>query len=95
MYAGLVTVQVRPKKMDGFVHIFEGSIVPALRGQHGFRGTRLFVDPTLGKSVLLTLWESEADMTAFEASGGFQEQLAKFQPVLGAPATLERFEVRL
>lgn len=93
MYAGVVTMQVRPGKMDGFIHIYQASVVPAFMGQKGFCETQLFTDPTSGKGLLLTLWETEGNLRAFEASGQFQAQLARFQPVLSAPATREHYEV--
>ena len=46
-----------------------------------------------GKGVMLTLWESEADLRALEASGWFQEEVARFQAVLGAPPSREEYEV--
>jgi heme-degrading monooxygenase HmoA len=79
--------------MDGLVHIYRDSVVPELENQKGFRETHLFTDSSSGKGVMVTLWETEADMMAFEASGVFQQHLAKFHAVLGAPATRERYEV--
>ena len=93
MHAHVVTIQIRPGKLDGAIAIYRDAVVPSLRKQKGFRGARLLTDPVSGKGLMETLWETEADLTATEASGRFQEEVARFQPVLGAPATREHYEV--
>lgn len=93
MYARVVTVQIRPGKLAGAVHIYRDVVAPALAGLHGFAGGRLLTDAATGKGLMLTLWESEADLRALEASGWFQEEVARFQAVLGAPPSREDYEV--
>lgn len=93
MHARVVTVQIRPGKLPGAVQIYRDSVAPALAGLPGFAGGRLLTDPITGKGLMLTLWESEADLRALEASGWFQEEVARFQAVLGAPPSREDYEV--
>jgi heme-degrading monooxygenase HmoA len=95
VHAKVVTIQIRPGKLEGAMAIYRDAVLPALSEQRGFRGTQLLTDATSGKGLMLTLWETEADMTALEVSGAFQVLLAKFQSVLGAPATREHYEVSL
>ncbi|GMA14165.1 hypothetical protein E5F05_02965 (plasmid) [Deinococcus metallilatus] len=93
MHARVVTVQIRPGKMSGAVLIYRDAVLPLLERQKGFSGARLLTDLSTGRGLLLTLWESEADMRAVEASGVFQEEIARFQPVLGAPPSRDYYEV--
>jgi heme-degrading monooxygenase HmoA len=93
MYARVVTVQSQPGKTEEAVRIYRDSVMPAAKQQQGFKSAFLLTDPTTGKGVSITLWETEADMRVGEASGYFQEQLAKFAQVFAAPATREGYEV--
>ena len=47
----------------------------------------------MGKGISISLWDSEADMTAGEGSGYYQQQLGKFKDVFGAPPVREAYEV--
>ncbi len=94
LYARVVTVQIRPHKTDGTIEIFR-DLLPLMREQAGFRGAQLLADAASGRGQMTTLWESEAHMTANEASGWFREQITHFQPVLCAPPSAERYEVHM
>jgi heme-degrading monooxygenase HmoA len=61
--------------------------------QKGFVGIKLFIDRKTGKGVVVSRWQSEADLEAGEASGYYQEQIAKVAPFLTAPPTRETFEL--
>ncbi len=93
MYARLVTVQIAPDKSDEAIRIYRDSVVPAAKQQKGFKGLYDLVDRNTGKGVSITLWDTEADMIAGEASGYLREQLAKFAAMFTAPPTTERYEV--
>ena len=93
MHARVVAIQIRPGKMDGAVAIYRDSVVPSLKECKGLGGAHLFTDPVSGKGLMLTLWESEADLRAVEASGWFREEIARFQAVLGSPPSREHYEV--
>ena len=93
MQARLVTVQVQPGKIDEAISIYRDSVMPAAKQQKGFKGATLLTDRNTGKGVSVTLWETEADMKTTEASGWWQEQIAKFAAVLAMPPVREQFEV--
>ena len=93
MHARLVTVQVQPGKVDEAISIYRDSVMPAAKQQKGFKGATLLTDRNTGKGVSVTLWETEADMKTTEASGWWQEQIAKFAAVLAMPPVREQFEV--
>lgn len=82
MYVRVTTLQWQIGKkiesMDEAIHIVKESIVPVARQQPGFRGFMTLADRRGGKLILLTLWETEAELKSGEASGYYREQIAKF-----------------
>lgn len=95
MYAIAVTAQVRLEKLDEAATIFRDSVVPAYEQMNGFRGASLMLDPVSGKSLGISLWESEADRTAVQTSGALQEQLAKFGALLTMQPVPNTYEVKV
>ena len=95
MYARVVTAQVLPGKTDEAIHIYKDSIVPAAKQQKGFQWLYYLVDRHTDKLVSLTLWDTEADMLAGEASSYLREQIAKAAPTLAGSPTTEHFEVAI
>lgn len=87
------TTHAQPEKLEQLITIFRDSIVPAAQQQKGFVGIKLFVDRATGKGVVVSRWQTEKDMQAGEASGYYQEQIAKVAPFLTAPPVREAFEL--
>ena len=82
MHARVVNLQVRPVDTQGMVRIYRDSVAPAVRRQPGFGGALLLTDPETGIGVSITMWETEADREAGEASGFYREQIKKFADLL-------------
>lgn len=95
MHARVVTFMVKSDKTEVLIAIHRDDVIPALQQQEGFKGSRLLVDPASGKSMIVTLWESQELMQANEATGWFREQLAKFNTVFASPPTRETYEVEV
>ena len=93
MHARVVTVQIQPGKIDEAIRIYRDSVMPAVKEQKGFKGATLLTDSSTGKGISVTLWETQADLTAGEASGFYQEQIAKFGGVFAMPPVREHYEV--
>jgi heme-degrading monooxygenase HmoA len=93
MYARATTSQILPDKVDEAIAIYRDSVTPAAKQQKGFKGIWMLTDRKTGKGISITLWETEADMTAGESSGFYQQQVAKFKDVFGAPPVREQYEV--
>ena len=93
MYARVSIADGQPGKSDEVMRIHQDSVVPAAKRQKGFKGLYLLHDRRTGKGITITLWETEADMTAAEVSGFYQQQVAKFKDVLSAPPVRETYEV--
>ena len=95
MHARVVTFMVKSDNIETLTSIHHNEVIPVLQQQEGFKGSRLLVDPASGKSMIVTLWESQAIMQATEDTGWFREQLAKFSTVFSSPPTRETYEVKV
>ncbi|MFZ5922731.1 MAG: hypothetical protein ACOYY3_16930 [Chloroflexota bacterium] len=93
MFAIAVTSQVQLDKIEKASSIFQDSVIPAYRQLRGFKSATLLIDPATGKSLGISLWESEADRAAVQSSGALQQQLGKFASVLAAPPAPNFYEV--
>ena len=91
MYARVVTSRFHPEKIDEGVREFRDSVVPRAKQHPGFISALMLTDPSTGKVISLTLWETEAELKASET--GFQESVAKVTQALAGPPTQESYEV--
>jgi quinol monooxygenase YgiN len=92
MYARFTESTIDPKKREQAQKIAK-SIFTAARQQKGFKGVSFSLD-LKGEGVFLSLWESKEAMQANEASGYYQEQVAKLKDVLTKPTTRHVGEVK-
>jgi heme-degrading monooxygenase HmoA len=95
MFARLTIAHSLPGKAEEVLRIERDSIVPACRTQTGFKGLYLLQDHKTNKGLTISLWETEADMRAAEASGFYQQQVAKVKDTLAAPPVREEYEVSI
>ena len=93
MHARVTITEGKPDKVDESISIIQDSIAPAAKQQKGFKGLATLIDRTTSKGITISLWETEADMLAGEASGYLKEQYAKAMPTLAGPPTTEHYEV--
>ncbi|MEW5830847.1 MAG: hypothetical protein AB1846_18300 [Chloroflexota bacterium] len=93
MFTRATVVQVRLDKVDEAISIYRDSVIPAAQRQEGFRDAILLTNRNTGKSISLTFWNTEDEMLSGEASGYYQEQLAKFKDILTAAPIREEYEV--
>src|SRR5262245_48518334 len=73
MYARVTTLQSLPDRLDEGVRIF-AALTPEIKSQQGFVSTLLLIDRAVNKAIVMTLWETQADLEASEANR--QQQLA-------------------
>jgi len=95
MHARTGSSQMKPGKMDEAIGVYRDSVVPILKAQKGFKALYWLGDRNTDKYLVITLWETEADMTATETSGLLQEVIAKFSPFVASPPAIEHYEVTL
>ena len=93
MKARVVTASALPGKLDEMTAIYKDSVLPASRKQKGFKGALMLTDAGGTKGISITLWDSEADMNASEASGFYQEQIGKLKPLMSGPPVMEHCDV--
>lgn len=93
MFARVITVQAQPGKIDEAATLYRDSVIPAAKQQNGFNSAMLLTDPVTGKGISITLWETEADQKAGEASGYVAQQLGKMAPLLAGQPVRESFVV--
>jgi heme-degrading monooxygenase HmoA len=66
MFARVSTFQGPPDQTAEGIRVAREQILPAARLQPGFVGICLLYDPDEGRSLAITLWETEEDMRASE-----------------------------
>ena len=94
MFARVSTFQGPPAQTAEGIRVAREQILPAARLMDGFRGIYLLFDRESGKSLSITLWETEADMRASEeAASRIRTESAETsgEQVVG----VERYEVAL
>ena len=77
MIARIVTIQVKPEKMDECIRIFRERNAPSIATQPGFHHGHWWVDRGCGRATSVTFWENEADEQASRANiAGLVERMA-------------------
>ncbi len=66
MFARVSTFQGPPDRTADGIRVAREQILPAARLQDGFLGIYLLFDRESGRSLSITLWETEEDMRASE-----------------------------
>ena len=93
MHARVVDLRVRPVDTKEVIRIYRDSVVPAAKRQKGFKGAMLLTDPDTGIGISVTMWETEAEREAGEASGYYQEQIDKFSAYLTETPVRKHYDV--
>ena len=93
MHARVSIATAQPGKIDDLIKVYRDSVLPAAKKEKGFKGLSLLTDRNTGKGMVISLWDTEADMTAMESSGYNREQSAKVIPLLAGTPTIEHYEV--
>ena len=93
MHGRIVSVQVEPEDLGKAIEIYRDSVIPAAKEQRGFHDALLFTDSATGRAVSITIWETEEDLLAGQASGYYQEQIAKFAELMIRTPEQEGFEL--
>lgn len=93
MHGRIVSVQVKPEDLGKAVGVYRDSVIPAAKEQKGFHDALLFTDSATGRAVSITIWETEEDLLAGQASGYYQEQIAKFAELMIRTPEQEGYEL--
>ncbi len=95
MYARIITSQLKIGMLQQAISIWRQSIVPSLKNTKGFQGGYMTSDPNTGKGMVVTLWETQADASAMDLSGLYQQSIDLLVNLLIAPPSREQLEVTL
>lgn len=94
MFARVSTFQGSPDQTAEGIRVAREQILPAAKLMDGFKGIYLLYDRESGKSLSVTLWETEADMRASEEAASrvrAQSAEASGDEVIN----VERYEIAL
>ena len=68
MFARVRVTQGVPDKLDEGIRQFRDVVVPSYKDVTGFKGGYMLADRAKGKLIGVTLWATEADLPATEAT---------------------------
>jgi hypothetical protein len=92
MVARVTHVRVNPEDVEDSVRLFDESVVPAAEQEDGFMGALLLVRPD-GRAIAIDLCDTLEHMRQNEASGFYQQQVAKFAGKIVERPTREFYDV--
>ena len=95
MHARVVSMEVLPMNVAEAVRIYRDSVVPAAKEEQGFMGALLLTDDYTGESVSISMWKSEDDMHASEASGFYHRKLDQLDALFISPPVRKHYEVSI
>ena len=85
MFARVTTVHVQADKIAETIRIYNESILPAVKAANGNRGVFLLMDQASGTGMSITVWNTQAEGEAYDASGSYREQVGKISAFLSGP----------
>jgi heme-degrading monooxygenase HmoA len=95
VHARVVSMEVLPMNVAEAVRIYRGAVVPAAKEEQGFSGALLLTDQDTGEGVSISVWESEDDMHASEASGYYHRKLDQLDALFISPPVRKHYEVSI
>ncbi len=95
MHARIGTLYPHPDRFDHVLRVLHDTVFLAARREQGFDGMLIMNNRHAGTVVSITLWESEADMRASEASEYLQDQVSRVITHLRRPPEFEHYEVEV
>jgi heme-degrading monooxygenase HmoA len=92
MVAQVVTFAVDEGAMDTLISRYQDVIAPAALARPGFAGMLLLINRESGRALALSLWDTRADLLAWEA-GAPQASLASAAQPAAAAVAREEYDV--
>lgn len=92
MWARVSTYEGPPENIDEDVRYSEEELLPQVRQLAGFGGVYTLADRQTGRTMSITLWDSEEDMRASETEADRLRQDST-EHAGGTILSVERFEV--
>jgi heme-degrading monooxygenase HmoA len=93
MHARASTITGAPGQADEERRLFESELLPQLEQVDGFKGVLALADNSSGKSLVVTIWESEQAMQASEERANQMRSDAAARFGATSPPQVDRYEV--
>jgi heme-degrading monooxygenase HmoA len=93
VHARVVSMEMLPIDVGEAARIYQERVLPAAREQQGFRGALLLTDAYTGEGLSVSLWSSEDDMHASEASGFYHRKLSELDALFISTPVRKHYEV--
>ena len=85
MYAHQVSMQLMPDSRADFLHKIESEVLPLLRRQAGFQDEITLVNPVSNVAMSVSLWDSKANVDAYQLEGFAEVAVLLSKLIDGAP----------
>ncbi len=93
MFARVAMLEGKPEQLEAGIRDYREHVVPQARELAGFRGAYLLVDRKTGKTISITLWDSEEDVRdSAEAANRLRANASRIVSA-SKPPVVEAYEV--
>jgi heme-degrading monooxygenase HmoA len=92
MYARVTNIRFSPDMGAEVVAVAQG-LTRVLKEQRGFNGLQVLTDQDVGKGIIVTFWETEANAEASEASSSYIGQMSMMSSFLSERLAPETYQV--
>jgi heme-degrading monooxygenase HmoA len=92
MFARQISLRLKSNMVSDYTHTFESEILPLLRKQKGFKDEITLSNPNNTDVVAISLWESKADVEAYNTNT-FPNVLNIAKGMIEGTPTVQTFEV--
>ena len=93
MHARVVRAMIKKGMGEDVIELYRKNVLASSQEQDGFKGATLLTDPSKGRFISITVWDSEPNMRESENSGYLGEQLARIGSSLTGETSIEHYEV--
>lgn len=94
MYARVTKIRFTPEMKAEVSSVAQG-LAPILRRQRGFESLQVLTDPNSGEGIIVTVWETEADAEASEATSSYIGQMSMMSSFLSKRLAPETYQVEV
>jgi heme-degrading monooxygenase HmoA len=94
VYARVTNLWFSPELGAEVVAVAQG-LARVLKEQRGFNGLQVLTDQHVGRGIIVSFWETEADAEASEASSSYIGQMSMMSSFLSERLAPETYQVEL
>ena len=94
MYARVTNIRFSPELRAEVVVVAQG-LARVLKEQRGFNGLQVLTDQDVGRGIIVSFWETEADAEASEASSSYIGQMSMLSSFLSKRLAPETYQVEV